>query len=696
VVKSFQFASVCAVFLTFSLFLQSCKTQHECKEGSVFIKLSCDSAPVGVDEIVLSVSDSRGSDMHVFSSCADKPSLEVNLSKYTQGEVLKAVVVFKIGGKEITRSIERPITLKPTCTSFDFAIAADEVEMIASQPTRPEVDGSTTEDDAGNTMPPLTDGGTPSDGSTNGLGSSCNSNEDCATGAFCVSKVCCNTECKGACESCLKSQTGGDDGFCKAVSVGKDPKQSCAAKQAEPCGPVGSCDGQGQCSLAAPGTSCGNAACGGAGQVVAGSTCDGKGKCNAGVASGCGGYACKGGNCSDTCANDLECVGVKCINGKCGGKRGLGEACGGAAECGSGNCVANVCCDSACGESCKSCKGAVTGQKDGTCAFVKAGEDPGNSCAADATNICGNDGTCDGAGGCRKMNASANCGAAVCAGQTYSAVRNCDGAGNCKVAVTSNCDVYACTAGGCKKPCGADGDCVAGHYCASGVCVPAKPNGSACSTSAQCSTGFCAPEGICCNESCNGTCKQCLSGTCLAVRQKADPDSCPASVGICDDMSRCLKNDGQPCDPVTNLCSSRSCTTFTIDADGDGYGSGAAGAATMSLCGRYGNGVYDPPGYGRPFDCCDADASTGPQYDDAGKPNDYSYVGDNCGQFDLNCDGKIEELSTECSISCPSGSSIPPLECIIYKGEKGCGKPATRYLCYYSLMSGQASSQACR
>lgn len=696
-VRSFAYhlAGLAALYLT-----ASCKTSHDCKDGTVFIAVSCESSPQEADEFVVTVNDDRGGDTHVFGSCEDKPTLQVNLSQYTMGAKFNAAVVFRRGGQNLTQPVNRVVELKSGCTNIDLAIAASDIVLLDPDPLPPSDGGLGGMGGIGGTNVGGQGGDAATDASTDsgqggigspplaGLGSACETSSDCDLGAFCVSKVCCNTKCEGGCESCLGTDTDGTTGFCKAVKVGADPRKMCSKKTEDPCGAAGSCDGQGQCALAAPGTLCGSAMCGGAGQVVIASACDGKGKCAAGSASGCGGYACKSGSCIDSCAGDGDCVGIKCINGKCGGKRGLGEVCGAANECGSGNCVGGICCDNSCGESCKSCKGSATGQNDGTCAFVKAGDDPGNSCSVSADS-CGDDGTCDGAGGCRKKNASTPCGAAMCAGQTYSSARTCDGAGTCKAATTSSCDVYACTASGCKKPCGGDGDCVLGYYCASGTCTPSKAQGATCTTGAQCTTGFCAPEGICCNEACNGTCRQCASGTCINLQGREDPNSCTGD-RTCNNQSICVGKMGAKCSTKAD-CDYLFCDEFFPDADGDGYGD--AKKPQRFCLANQGSNFHDVPPAGYVInngDCCDVDPKS-PNFESTSAPN-------LCGSWDLNCDGQATFDTPECNRMCSSISSNDAYTCFDFTTDsKVCGAPSANYSCDYKMLYYMGQSMAgCR
>ena len=68
---------------------------------------------------------------------------------------------------------------------------------------------------------------------------------------------------------------------------------------------------------------------------------------------------------------------------------------------------------------------------------------------------------------------------------------------------------YVCSA------CEADPDCVAGDYCANGVCKPRLLNGASCSSGTECMSLNCAA-GFCCNTAC-GECNSCSTGTCTPL-----------------------------------------------------------------------------------------------------------------------------------------------------------------------------------
>jgi WD40 repeat protein len=87
------------------------------------------------------------------------------------------------------------------------------------------------------------------------LGASCSLPLECAS-EWCVEGVCCSGPCEGACESCLGSLTGGQDGQCLAVPEGQDPKEACGVDEAKLCGRTGVCDGARACALVRDGTEC--------------------------------------------------------------------------------------------------------------------------------------------------------------------------------------------------------------------------------------------------------------------------------------------------------------------------------------------------------------------------------------------------------------------------------------------------------
>jgi hypothetical protein len=106
----------------------------------------------------------------------------------------------------------------------------------------------------------------------------------------------------------------------------------------------------------------------------------------------------------------------------------------------------------------------------GTCTAAAAGTDPHSDCDAAGVASCGNDGTCDGAGACRKYVAGTVCKAAGCATGALSAASTCDGAGTCAAGTQTSCNGYQCNQAGtaCGTACTADTDCTG--FCSAGAC----------------------------------------------------------------------------------------------------------------------------------------------------------------------------------------------------------------------------------
>ncbi|HVR61193.1 MAG TPA: hypothetical protein VMU50_04800, partial [Polyangia bacterium] len=81
-----------------------------------------------------------------------------------------------------------------------------------------------------------------------------------------------------------------------------------------------------------------------------------------------------------------------------------GKPCSKNDDCQSTFCRDDVCCNDSCEGTCYACSSTYTNQDNGTCAFVVAGADPRGVCTDEsAAKACGQDGTCDGKGACRKQ-----------------------------------------------------------------------------------------------------------------------------------------------------------------------------------------------------------------------------------------------------------------------------------------------------
>jgi hypothetical protein len=290
------------------------------------------------------------------------------------------------------------------------------------------------------------------------------------------------------------------------------------------------------------------------------------------------------------CVTGYYCAGTACLPLKA-----QGATCSTSAECVTNNCVDGVCCETACGGACSACSNAKTGAANGLCRAVTAGTDPDSECAQDAASTCGNDGTCDGAGACRKWQSGTTCVGESCLVMTYTPARTCDGAGVCKTVSTSSCNTYVCGATSCKASCASNADCATGNYCAGAACVPLKAQGAACVGNGDCSTGFCV-DGVCCNTACNGSCAACsnaktaqANGVCGPIIGGTDPDNecAQEAVSSCGLDGQC--NGAGACRRWTQgtICAGESCSGSTYTSAGTCDGAGTCNAGTSTSCGAF-------------------------------------------------------------------------------------------------------------
>jgi hypothetical protein len=274
-----------------------------------------------------------------------------------------------------------------------------------------------------------------------------------------------------------------------------------------------------------------------------------------------------------------------------------GHDCGDDSECASAHCsrLEKVCCKDACDQTCYSC--ALPGNE-GSCLLAPAGTNPHGSCNNDGPESCGNDGVCDGNGGCEKYAAGTTCAPATCAGYTNRLAGRCDGTGNpCSKGQTRDCAPYICDEGGkCKTSCATDRDCNNGVTCdlVKGSCG-LKALGTACSLSSECASNSCA-QGVCCHSSCVGPCVSCAlpgnEGICsplTAGTKPSDPTmTCPSSDpstcgldGTCDGAGACRNY------PTGTVCTPASCTASTLKAAGTCDGKTHCLVPTPVSCGGY-------------------------------------------------------------------------------------------------------------
>jgi len=266
-----------------------------------------------------------------------------------------------------------------------------------------------------------------------------------------------------------------------------------------------------------------------------------------------------------------------------------GKPCASAKQCQSGACVDGVCCSTACGD-CEACN--LPGSE-GSCAPVPAGQDPGNDCAAESAATCGQDGTCDGQGRCRRYPAGSECVPGACLDRTEYAARVCDGQGTCGTGASRACGGGgSCLSGSCGARCSSPADCQTGFFCDAGTCRAKHAIAVACTTSLECASGFCV-DGVCCSSACAEPCFACSVTGSVGVcsPEPAGQDArkiCPAEpaascgrAGGCNGQGACaLHAPGTTCLPS-------ACAGNTAQAASacDGLGTCVAGGSTA--CGDY-------------------------------------------------------------------------------------------------------------
>jgi hypothetical protein len=417
-------------------------------------------------------------------------------------------------------------------------------------------------------------------------GARCTTAGECASG-FCVDGYCCNSACSATCENCGLPTARGR---CTAVGSGAvDPRGVCKDNGPAACGTNGRCNGNRGCQTYANGIPCRASSCN---PTTHSYTQDGtcrNGACSVPAATSCAPFKCNGANCGRTCSSNNDCQApATCVNGSCGLKP-LGSACSRANECLSNQCAQGVCCNSACSGSCFSCN--QTGMA-GTCTAVPSGgPDPAGVCTNQGQASCGNDGTCNGLGGCKKYTPGSICAAASCTGGVARSASTCNN-GACVAGATRTCAPYVCNAAGtdCTASCSTSSQCLPPNTCSATGSCGTKGNGATCSAANECTSGNCV-EGFCCNSACTDGCKSCAvigaQGTCTNVPAGAvDPKSgCPGAApstcgntGFCDGGGACQKHG------MTAACRNASCSGSTLTSSGTCTGSGTCSLPTTSSC----------------------------------------------------------------------------------------------------------------
>lgn len=341
-------------------------------------------------------------------------------------------------------------------------------------------------------------------------GNGCGGPNQCASN-LCVDGVCCDLACGGLCQACSAAKKGGGaNGTCGSIVAGLDPDNECTDQGAASCGTDGVCNGASACEAYAAGTICGPASCMGMLVSVAPSTCSG-GACTAGPSIPCAPYVCAGTMCKLSCALDTDCApGNFCKGSACVAKQPLGMPCGGANQCLNNICVDGFCCDTACGGLCQACSMAKSGGPSGKCLSIPPNQDPDNECADQGAVSCGTDGTCDGAGGCRKYPAGSLCGNGIfCDGK-----ETCNGAGAC-VSGTPPCPARAPNDPSCTDACNE----------AAQSCTGKAPDGDSCRE---------VGTPACCTETCGGGfCGATIVDTCGGGKHCQSNGTCTLGASYC-------------------------------------------------------------------------------------------------------------------------------------------------------------------
>ncbi len=139
----------------------------------------------------------------------------------------------------------------------------------------------------------------------------CTEDSQCPTG-FCTDGFCCNDRCSGVCRSC---GIAGTEGVCIPHAAGTDPDRECS-ENGDVC--VGSCNGDDQCTPAALGTLCSEAACADRVTLSPERLCPGEGqRCPSGFQD-CSPGSCSADACQLACSASEDCsAGAICRDGAC-------------------------------------------------------------------------------------------------------------------------------------------------------------------------------------------------------------------------------------------------------------------------------------------------------------------------------------------------------------------------------------------
>lgn len=472
-----------------------------------------------------------------------------------------------------------------------------------------------------------------------GLGQPCSQASQCKSG-FCADGVCCESGCEGQCVFCALPSAAG-----RCVAIGPDvpdPRKACADQGPASCGTNGLCDGRGSCQRYPNGTVCRDQSCDAtSNEWTAAGVCLG-GTCAVPEARSCTPFACAGTRCGSSCQTDLECGGQNvCQAGTCG-KQPIGGLCARDLDCASAFCAQGVCCNARCDASCQACN--LPGLA-GTCSAVPAGgPDPAGLCRDEGLASCGNDGTCNGAGACRKYAAGIICQPQRCADGIKTLPATCSGDGNCLPGASLTCAPYTCSGDGanCNSACGGEGpspQCQAPNRCLGGKCGQAA-QGQSCQDTSDCQTGLSCAGGVCCDRACGGSCESCRVsgsvGTCTAIGCSPGSSQTCGMNGTqsCDNRCQWSTCEGQSCaGPATQPCG--NCGTQTRTCNNGVWSSWSACSAegmcapgAMQSCGLGGMQTCGP---GCQWGGCTGQGCSGPASQGCG----------NCGTQSRTCNNGV-------------------------------------------------------
>jgi len=208
-----------------------------------------------------------------------------------------------------------------------------------------------------------------------------------------------------------------------------------------------------------------------------------------------------------------------------------GTACANLTECLSGHCVGGVCCNTACDAGCESCLAAnKQSGPSGTCGPAKIGTDPNNDCTDDGAPGCGQNGLCDGDGGCQRYPTATQCTPNPCAQDTDCTSGHCAGI-CCNQACNGPC--VGCTRA--LKDAGNDGVC-------GNVPVGTNPTGGCAADPGYPNT--CGSDGLCDGQ---GSCRSyALQGTSCGTVTCANGQTSTLS---CNAGGQCVQQVA-PCTPA--------------------------------------------------------------------------------------------------------------------------------------------------